>query len=195
MKEQQSWRRRELVAWVAREVMPHEPVVRAWLHARMVPADEIDDLIQDGYCRIAGLEAFGHIDNPGAFFLTIVRNLLANKWARARVVRIDAIAEIDAMAGADEAPGPERQAGDRRELGRVRALMAALPDRCRRILELRRIDGCSQREVAEIMDVTETIVENETVRGLRLIMEALRAQGGKVAGEYEARRKRKGARA
>lgn len=195
MKEQHAWRRRELVAWVAREVMPHEPTVRAWLHARRVPADEVDDLIQDGYCRIAGLDDFEHIDNPGAFFLTIVRNLLANKWARERVVRIDVMAEIDTMAGADEAPGPELQAGDRRELGRVCALMATLPERCRHILQLRRIDGCSQREVAEMMGVTETIVENETVRGLRLIMEALRAQGGRVAGEYEARRRRKGARA
>ncbi|MDT9597372.1 RNA polymerase sigma factor [Sphingosinicella rhizophila] len=194
METEQSWRRRELVAWVAGKVMPHEPVVRAWLSARMLPAEDIDDLIQEGYCRLSALDAFKHVENPGAFFLTTVRNILANRWARARVVRIDAISEIEAMAGADQAPSPERMAGDRRELGRVRALIAALPHRCRRIVELRRIDGRSQREVAEMMGVPETIVENESVRGLRLIMDGLRAQGDRVSADYEARRPGRGGR-
>jgi RNA polymerase sigma factor (sigma-70 family) len=193
-KTQRSWQRRELVAWVAREVVPHEPAVRAWLRARMLPGDEIDDLIQEGYCRLCGLDSTDHIYNPGAFFLTTVRNLLANRWARSRVVRIDAIAEIEVLAGPDEAPGPERLAGDRRELSRIRALIATLPERCRRIVILRRIEGRSQREVAETMRITETIVENETVRGLKLIMDALRTEGEDIAIEYAARRPRKGGR-
>lgn len=170
--------------------MPHEPSVRAWLCTRMITRDEIDDLIQDGYCRLSALDTVEHIDNPGAFFLVTVRNLLASRRRRSKVVRIEPVGEIDTMAGADEAPSPERQTGDRRELGRVRAVLAGLPDRCRKIVELRRIDGRSQREVADIMGVTETIIENETIRGIKLLMEGLRAQGEQVAADYELRRPR-----
>ena len=185
---QETRARAELVQWVAVKVMPHEPVVRAWLRRRLVPQDEIDDLIQEGYCRLAGVEAPELVGNPGAFFLTTVRNLLASQRARAHVVRIDAMPEIDDMAGADHAPDPERATGDRLELARVRALIAMLPERCRRVLELRKLEGLPQREVAERLGIPETKVENDVRRALRLMMDALRTQGDEIARDYEARR-------
>lgn len=174
--------------WVANSVMPHEPVVRAWLRRRLVPQDEIDELIQEGYCRLAGVEAPELVANPGAFFLTTVRNLLANQRARRQVVRIDAMPNLDLVAGADPGPSPENISGDRLELVRIKRLIAALPERCRRILELRKLDGLSQREVAERLEITETIVENEGSRAIRLIMEALREEGDGIARDYEQRR-------
>jgi len=48
-----------------------------------------------------------------------------------------------------------------------------LPDRCRRIFEMRKIEGLPQREIARRMGVTENVVENESVRGLRAILAAL----------------------
>lgn len=181
-------RRAELVEWVALRVMPHEPAVRAWLRRRMVPQDEIDDLIQDGYCRLAGIQAPELVDNPGGFFFTTVRNLLSNARARRQVVRIDAMPEIEDFAGADMTPDPERATGDRLEFERIRALMGDLPERCRQVVELRKLDGLSQREVAQRLGITETIVENESARAIRLMMDALRQQGDDVARDYEQRR-------
>ena len=56
------------------------------------------------------------------------------------------------------------------------ALIAALPDRCRRIFELRKIEGVSQREIARRLGVSEHVVENESVRGLRAILAAMTEQ-------------------
>lgn len=183
-------RRAELVQWVAAKVMPHEPAVRAYLRRRLVPQDEIDDLIQEGYCRLANIETPELIVSPGGFFLTTVRNLLTNQRTRAAVVRIDAMAELEDIAGPDTEPSPEARAGDRRELERVHALIATLPDRCRQVVELRKIEGLSQRDVAARLGITETIVENEGSRAVRLILEGLRAQGDGVARDYDARRRR-----
>ena len=41
---------------------PHEADVRAWLRHALVPPDDIDDLIQEAYCKLAGLQAVDHID-------------------------------------------------------------------------------------------------------------------------------------
>ncbi len=58
----------------------------------------------------------------------------------------------------------------------MRGLIAALPERCRRIFEMRKIEGVSQREIARRLGVTEHVVENEAVRGLRAILAAMTEQ-------------------
>lgn len=183
-------KRQQLVVWVAQKVMPHEPLVRAWLARSMVTKEDIDDLVQDAYCRISALDSYEHVERPGAFFFQTVRNLLINQIRHSRVVRIDAVAESDLHGFGDETPSPERVAGDRIEWGRVQRLIEALPKRCRRIFEMRKIDGLSQRDIAAKLGVSENVVENESSNGLRLITDALRTEGEMIASEYQTRRDR-----
>ena len=88
-------------------------------------------------------------------------------------MRIEAVTDIDALRVMDEDPSPERATGARRELERVLGLIALLPPVCRRVIELRRIHGFSQKETARRLGVTEPVVENNSIRGLRVILRAL----------------------
>ena len=165
--------RARVVAWLAREILPHEAVVRAWLRRSLAAAGDADDVIQEAYCRLAGLASIDHIENPRAYFFQTARSVALEQLRRARVVRIDTVAEIDALNVELDEPSPERIAGGRRELALVIRLIAVLPERCRRIFEMRKIEGLPQREIARRMGVTENVVENESVRGLRMILAAL----------------------
>ena len=169
--------RKRRVAWVATSIMPHEAAVRAWLARSRIPPDQIDDLVQEAYCKLAGLVSVEHIQRPGAYFFQIIRSLIADRIRQSRVVRLETVTEIDALPVLDDEPSPERIVAARRELAEVLKLIAALPARCRRIFELRKIEGLSQREVAAQLGITETIVENDIVKGMRLISEALRRRG------------------
>lgn len=184
-------RNRRLVAWVATEVMPHEPAVRAWLNRRMLSRDDVDDLVQEAYCRMASADAVDRIERPDGYFFQIVRNLLNDQLKRANVVRIDSMASLDELGTAEPAPGPEVHAADRRELGRIAEILDSLPERCRRVFELRRLEGLPQRTIAERLGITEAVVENEGTRGIRLILQALRDQGGTIAEEYAERMQRR----
>ena len=99
---------------------------------------------------------------------------------RARIVSIESVTEIESLNIVGDEPSPERIAAGRRELDRVRRLIAALPERCRRIIELRKIEGLPQREVAERLGVTEHVVENDVIKGLKLILQAI-ADGEQAA--------------
>jgi RNA polymerase sigma factor (sigma-70 family) len=158
--------------WVAAQIMPHERAIRMWLARSMVSPHDIDDLIQEAYCRLAGLDRVDHITRPDAYFFQSVRNLLMEQIRRSRVVRIETAAEIDLLV-LDKQPTPEDQANACSELNQIERLMANLPTRCRRIFEMRKIDGLSQREIAEKMGISESVVENEGARGLRLILASL----------------------
>lgn len=153
--------------------MPHEGFVRAQLARARVPGEDIDEVIQDCYCRFAMLDAVEHIAHPQGYFLRTARNLLTRRIRHAKVVPIELVAEVETV-GVDEAPSPERQAAARLDYARLRAMMAELPERCRRIVELRKFEGCSQREIAERMGVNEHIVENDIQLGIRTIRRAWR---------------------
>lgn len=168
--------RRKLVAWVADEVMPHEGKVRAWLARSRMSKEDIDDVIQEAYCRLSALDGFEAVGRPDAYFFSIARNLLASQMRRSKIVEIEAVAEIESLAPFDETPSPERYASGRIELARVRELVAMLPDRCRQIFEMRKIEGLPQREIAERLGVNESVVENDGAKGVRLILAALREQ-------------------
>lgn len=169
--------RAEIVAWVGSNVLPHEADVRAWLRSRLSSPAAVDDVVQEAYCRIAALPSVAHISNGRAYFFRTAASIVVDQIRRSQVVHIDSVAELSTLGVADDDPSPERVVSARRDLARVKTLIEGLPERCRRIFEMRRIQGLPQREVAERMGVTENVVELQSIRGLRLILKAL-AQGG-----------------
>lgn len=151
--------------------MPFERDVRRWMQRRRISPEDIDEVVQDAYCRLATLDTVDHIERPDAYFFSIVRNLLVRRLSRAKIVPIEVIAEIEALAD-HLSVSPEQEAGSRRDYARLMDLIARLPDRCRTILKMRKIEGYSQREIGMFLNVSESVVENETYRGVRAILAA-----------------------
>jgi RNA polymerase sigma factor (sigma-70 family) len=172
--------RREIVTWVGSNIVPHEADLRARLRHMAVPEQEISDIVQDAYLKISNLDSVAHIHNSRGYFFATARTMLLDKIRRERIVRIDSMTEMEALTLADEDPGPERRVSARLELERVRRLIEGLPDRCREIFELRRVQGVSQREIAERMGLPEHTIEQQACRGLKLILKAI---AGEEAGE------------
>jgi RNA polymerase sigma factor (sigma-70 family) len=172
--------RLKVMSWVGSEILPHEASLRAWLRRSLDPAD-LEDVIQEAYCKIGALDDVGHIRSGRAYLFTTARMIVLERIRRSRVVSIETVTEIESLPIFNDEPSPERVAAGRRELARVRRLIEALPERCRRIFELRKVDGLSQREVAEAMGVPEYTVENDVAKGLRLILRAI--ADGEMAAE------------
>ena len=178
-------KRAQIMAWVGREILPHEADVRAWL-LRTLDPDDLEDVIQETYCQIASLKGVSHIASGRAYFFTAARSIVLMRLRRARVVSIESVTEIENTGIAMDEPTPERVVAARRELERVQRLIAELPDRCRRIFELRKVDGLSQREVAEQLGVTEFVIGNEVAKGMKLILQSI-ADGDRKTARATAR--------
>jgi RNA polymerase sigma factor (sigma-70 family) len=165
--------REALATWVGREILPHEHDLRVWLSRRFMAAVEVEDIVQECYCRLAQLRDVDQIDEPRAYLFTIARRLAVQQRRRASVVRLETLDhEIETRAW-DEAPGPDRIAAARQELGRVRAAVATLSDRARRIFIMRRVEGLSQKEIAAALGVSEAVVENDASRSLRAVLKLM----------------------
>lgn len=176
---QGGWERRKttkreaLADWVGREILPHERDLRIWLQRRFVAAADVEDIVQECYCRLAQLPDVSGIGSPRAYLFTMARNLAHRQRRTATVVRIDPIADADEEYLQSDLPSPERIAVARQELGRVQAALATLSDRARRIFLMRRVEGISQKEIAATLGVSEMVVENEASRSLRTILKLM----------------------
>ncbi|WP_374406185.1 RNA polymerase sigma factor [Pelagerythrobacter sp.] len=105
---------------------------------------------------------------------TITLNKCRDRLRRRKVAeafRLGAGPSCD-LAG-DEAPSPERAAGDRDALERTRQAIGRLPIRLREALVLVAIDGHSQREAAELLNVSEKTVETRIYRARRILREEI----------------------
>ena len=159
---------------MAREIVPHEARVRRWLARSRLSPEDIDEVMQEAYCRIAMLPSVEHIDRPLSYMFAIARNLLLRRMKRQQVVVLEAFSEIENWYDED-APSPEEQAASRMSYERVLAIIARLPERCRRVVELRKIEGWSQKEIAAHLGMTEKAVEKQVWTGVRAIRAAFAA--------------------
>jgi RNA polymerase sigma factor (sigma-70 family) len=161
------------VAWVGSHVLPHEAAVRAWLKRWTGHAQDIDDVIQEAYSRLSELDSVSHIGSGRAYLFQTTRNIVLEQARRSKIVRIDNVADLGDLTIVDETPSLDRIVGGARELQRVERLIDQLPAKCRRVFVLRRIHGVSQREIAKDLGISESAVEKQAIRGLKLILRAM----------------------
>ncbi|WP_206244225.1 RNA polymerase sigma factor [Novosphingobium terrae] len=165
----------EIIRWVATHVVPQEGSVRASLRRLGVSQSDADDIIQDAYCRFASLTSVAHIDRPGAYFMQTVKNLWRDHLRRAQIIRFEDFTENASSFVEAEAMGIEEACAARQQLRMVEAMLARLPERCRTIFTLKRVEGLSQKEIAARLGVSESVVENDVQKALRLIQAEMRA--------------------
>lgn len=177
---------REIISeWIAREIVPQEAAVRRWIARRWRHTVDVEDVIQESYCRIAGLASVDHIDKPAAYFFRTAHAVATDAMRRAGIINFTSMTQIEWSSVMDSAPLADRALEAGQELERVRNVLAVLPDTSRRVIELRRIEGLSRRETAERLGVSENEVKNHLVRGLQKVMKSIADADAVHAGDGE----------
>lgn len=148
------------IAWLAAHILPYEPALRAWLR-QYAPANlDPDAVIQETYGELVRLPAVDQICSPCTLAFDIARAIVLRSLGSepaAPVTQPD-------RDGVCEDPAPPARAAD---------LLAALPNPCREIFVLRKVEGLSQREAAQRLGVSEDAVERRLAKAIRGMMRAV----------------------
>jgi len=185
----------EVVDWLTINFLPHEAELRRMLRRVCAGPAEIDDVIQETCYRLLSLPSLAHVRDPKPFVFRSAKNIMLDRIRRDAVVSIEAMANLEDLQIADSAPSPERVVLARTELKWVIGLVAHLPDRCKNVFRARRIHGLSQQETAETLGLSDSVVEHEMMRAMKLMSELIARYGmhQQPAGEHRfATRKRAG---
>jgi RNA polymerase sigma factor (sigma-70 family) len=162
-----------VIAWIGANLLPFEGEVRRWLRRARTARDHEDDIVQDAYCRIGAAQDLSHIRNGRAYFYTVVRSILIERFRREKIIKFESLAEIESLHVIDESPSAERVLSGQQQYEMVRRLIDGLPDRCREVFTMRKVHQLSQKDTAERLGISENIVEKEVARGMKLLMQAV----------------------
>src|SRR6185312_6767623 len=151
--------KRDLDHWFVSKVLPLEPLLVRFLRRNWRDVSEISDLRQEVYARTYESAVGGIPAQVKPFIFKIARNLMIDHLRRRQVVSIDSIADLEALNVPTEEVDVERQVSAREELRMLQQALNNVPSRARDVIVLRKVEGLSQREVAERMGITEDTVE------------------------------------
>jgi len=167
----------ERASWLAQHILPHEHTLRAWLARRRVAELEIDDVVQEAYARLAFMDSVEGVCNPKAYLLQTAYSIVCTHLRRSRIVSIRGVEDAELWNFECQDPSPENRACDRDELNRILEIVARFPKQVAAVFMLRRIEGLSQRETAQRLNVTESTVEKHMAKGIRLFMDSIARSG------------------
>lgn len=159
--------------WFRCEVLPLEPMLRAYIRRLAHPVLEVDDLVQDVMTRIITYENWRNITTPMTFVMKIARNLVFDEFRRRKVVSISFLPDMDVLGRAAQNPGPEAALLARDELNLVLEAVAEMSPQCRRVFTLRKVYCFPPNEIAERLGLSVSTVEKHLVKALRLCSERL----------------------
>jgi RNA polymerase sigma factor (sigma-70 family) len=100
-----------------------------------------------------------------SYLLTTAQTVLASHWRRTLGTSVTTLDAESAIASLAEPSGKDDPTDAPQ---RTRAILAALPDRYRRILELRFLEACSIKEAAQAMGVSVSNAKVLQHRALRM---------------------------
>lgn len=139
---------------------------------------EVADLRQEVYIRLYEAARRKRPDPVKPYIFLIARNMIIDRLRHGSVVSIESMAEAEWLNVRDMEPAPEQRVAARQELRRMQAALEELPPRCRQVILLRRVQGFSQREVAQKMGIKEDTVESQIVKGMRALTDAMNDRRG-----------------
>jgi RNA polymerase sigma-70 factor (ECF subfamily) len=168
--------------WLAHNILPHEAALRAWLARRPIVGLEIDDIVQETYSRLSTATSVDGVTDPRSYMFQAAHSVILTHLRRSRVVEMHSFAHFDFETFVYDEPDPETVAADRDELSRLGRAIADLPPRMREVFVLRRVEGLSQRLVAERLGVSEKTVEKQMASGFQRLAEMFGRGGKRRAG-------------
>jgi RNA polymerase sigma-70 factor (ECF subfamily) len=167
----------ETSKWFAAEVQPHEPELRAYLRSKFSRQLDVDDLIQETYARLLQAREQAALRSPRAYLFTTARNAAFDFFRRRKIVAIEGIADLELLPVFEDRPGVAEAVCHDQELQLLAEAIQALPERCRRVLTLRKLHGLSHREIAQKLGIAENTVNAQVAIGVLRLRDYLRARG------------------
>ena len=156
--------------------------LRRYLARLLGNATEAQDVAHDAYLRVQPAVEKQTAENPEALLYTTARRLAINRLKRRSITPISSTPPSeDAIS---TAPGVVQQVMARQELAQLEAAIAQLPEGCRAVLLLRKIDLLSHQEIAQKLGIAISTVEKQHARALRLLRLALLPQSDPAASPH-----------
>ena len=153
--------------------------------SRIVPPDEVEDIVQETYVRLCQVDKNEEVRHPKSYLFRIVRNLALDHVKRADQRLNTSIDSDDFVPEERDGAWTDStfvEAASQEEFGKFCDAVRALPIQCRRVFILKKVYNYSQKEIAKELGISQSTVEKHVAVGIRRCMEFMQ-KAEKAAGQ------------
>ena len=149
--------------------------MRRFFLARLGGSGDVEDLVQELYLKIQGLDGEA-IDNPPAYLYRLASNLMLDRMRRQRRAgardaewRRDNHASMGALDVVD-APDAEAAVIARQRLDKLTQALTTLAPLTQTVFKLHKFDGLTHAETAERLGISRSAVEKHVSLALKHLL-------------------------
>lgn len=136
----------------------HRQQLKRAAQAILGSAESAEDLVHDACLKALENPPAEALQQPLAYAFRTVRNLAIDRYRRAALESRLFEGEDEGLHVTAAGASPERAAMERQQLSLLARALGELPARARKALELYRLEGLTQREIAAMFGVSPTMV-------------------------------------
>jgi RNA polymerase sigma-70 factor (ECF subfamily) len=163
--------------WFLNQIFRHRKALQRYVRGFVADAEDIDDLIQETYLRIYGVNEFDKVESPKALLFSIAHNLAVER-ARGRTRRAtDSVADIDSLGVVSAGAATDDLLDARRRFEGFCIAVDSLPPVCRRVFVLRKVYQLSHEEIVDVLGIKASTIEKHVVKGLKRCRDYMREHG------------------
>jgi RNA polymerase sigma factor (sigma-70 family) len=146
---------------------------------RLRSTSAAEDLVQEIYVRLAGVETGGDIQNPAAYLYRLGSNLMLDRLrGQRRTAHRDAawLETQTTRLGTHEIaaePSAEAAVAARQRLAQLSQALTELSPQTQRVFRMHKFDGLSHPEVAKELGISRSAVEKHMMQALKHLLARL----------------------
>lgn len=167
----------EQTRWFTAEVQPHDAQLKFYLRGSFPSVRDVDDVVQESYLRIWRARLRRPIRSAKSFLFQVARNLAIDALRRNRTAASESVVDLAAVPVLEDRPDAAAALSRQEKVDLLAAALAALPDRTREIVFLRKFQNTPQKVVAARLGIAERTVETQLAKGMKKCADYLRRHG------------------
>ena len=144
----------------------HEGALRKYISRFLLPSHEIDDICQETFLRSFESNIQNEIQRPKSFMYRVATNLIMSQYRRSSYKLTDYIDDVSEELIPIDTADIENNIDAQRKLGIFCESLAALPEKSRRILVMRKVYGYSIKEISKRLDIPTSTINYNIAKGM-----------------------------
>ncbi|MBO9713383.1 RNA polymerase sigma factor [Sphingomonas sp.] len=150
------------------------PALLHYFRRKTSNANEIEDLVQEVFLRLAVRQSEEGVANLGGYLFQTAASVAMDRHRRQTVRHAEDHVPFDNEAHADVDFDAAHILEKRQSLHVALAALQALPERTRSIFAMRRLEGQAYREIAAAFGISVSAVEKHMLRATERLLAAMR---------------------
>lgn len=140
--------------------------LKYYISGYVVNPEDVDDVCQEAFLRTYQSSLSSEVKSPKSFMFRVAKNLIISDFRRASTRLNEYVEDIDIVDSVIELDDLENNVMAREKLGIMCEAIAALPNKCRQVVVMRKVYGLSTKDIAKRMNITTSTASNYITKGM-----------------------------